>query len=153
MSVVSKGFVTVLWAWIACNIINGIHESTYFNKLQKWGLKSPASRLFTQQFIQAQIKENIKASRHWLLCGEFTRLTLLLWLNFSSGSTTSLSAKGSDIASDHSTTWWSLDGHWLKLNSTVGWTNQEIMRKSFEAFRSPRDILIPQSNPKTGLQL
>ena len=36
------------------------------------GLKSPASRLFTQPFIQAQIKENIKAPRHWPLCGEFT---------------------------------------------------------------------------------
>ena len=34
-------------------------------------LKSPASRLFTQTFIQAQIKENIKALRHWPLCGEF----------------------------------------------------------------------------------
>ena len=33
-------------------------------------LKSPASRLFTQSFIQ--IKENIKAPRHWPLCGEFT---------------------------------------------------------------------------------
>ena len=31
-----------------------------------------ASRLFTQPFIQAQIKENIKAPRHWPLCGEFT---------------------------------------------------------------------------------
>ena len=28
-----------------------------------------ASRLFTQQFIRAQIKENIKVSRHWPLCG------------------------------------------------------------------------------------
>ena len=28
--------------------------------------------LFTQPFIQAQIKENIKAPRHWTLCGEFT---------------------------------------------------------------------------------
>ena len=28
-------------------------------------LKSPASRVFTQPFIQAQIKENIKAPRHW----------------------------------------------------------------------------------------
>ena len=40
----------------------------------KWAqcrLKSPASRLFTQPFIQAQIKENIKAPRHWPLCGEF----------------------------------------------------------------------------------
>ena len=31
-------------------------------------LKSPASRLFTQQFIPAQIKENIKVPRHWPLC-------------------------------------------------------------------------------------
>ena len=40
----------------------------------RWRLKSPASRLFTQPFIQGQIKENIKASRHWSLCevaGEF----------------------------------------------------------------------------------
>ena len=34
-----------------------------------WRLKSPASRLFTQPFIRAQIKENIKAPRHWPLCG------------------------------------------------------------------------------------
>ena len=27
---------------------------------------------FTQPFIQTQIKENIKAPRHWPLCGEFT---------------------------------------------------------------------------------
>ena len=32
----------------------------------------PASRLFTQPFIQTQIKENIKAPRHRPLCGEFT---------------------------------------------------------------------------------
>ena len=38
----------------------------------RWRLKSLASRLFTQPFIQAQIKENIKASRHWLLWEEFT---------------------------------------------------------------------------------
>ena len=30
------------------------------------------ARLFTQPFIQTQIKENIKAPRHWPLCGEFT---------------------------------------------------------------------------------
>ena len=28
--------------------------------------------VFTQPFIQTQIKENIKAPRHWPLCGEFT---------------------------------------------------------------------------------
>ena len=31
--------------------------------------KSPASPLFTQPFIQVQIKENIKGLRHWPLCG------------------------------------------------------------------------------------
>ena len=35
-------------------------------------LKSPASPLFTQPFIRAQIKENIKAPRHWPLWVEFT---------------------------------------------------------------------------------
>ena len=29
-------------------------------------------RLFAQQYVQAQIKENIKAPRHWPLWGEFT---------------------------------------------------------------------------------
>ena len=38
----------------------------------RWLLNSPALRLFTQPFIQAQIKEIIKAPRHWPLCGEFT---------------------------------------------------------------------------------
>ena len=28
--------------------------------------------VFTQSFIQTQMKENIKAPRHWPLCGEFT---------------------------------------------------------------------------------
>ena len=35
-------------------------------------LKLPASRLFTQPFIQTQITENIKAPRHCPLCREFT---------------------------------------------------------------------------------
>ena len=34
--------------------------------------QSPASWLFTQPFIQTQIKDNIKAPRHRPLCGEFT---------------------------------------------------------------------------------
>ena len=38
----------------------------------RWRLKWPSSRLFTQPFVQAKIKENIKAPRHWPLCGEFT---------------------------------------------------------------------------------
>ena len=36
-----------------------------------WRLKSPASPLLTQPFIRVQIQENIKALRHWPLCGEF----------------------------------------------------------------------------------
>ena len=35
-------------------------------------LKSPAPRLFTQLFVQVQIKEYIKVPRHWPLCAEFT---------------------------------------------------------------------------------
>ena len=38
----------------------------------RWRLISPAARLFIQPFIQVQIKENIKAPRHWPVCGEFT---------------------------------------------------------------------------------
>ena len=39
----------------------------------QWCLKSPALPLFTQPFIQAQIKEKkIKALGYWPLCGEFT---------------------------------------------------------------------------------
>ena len=35
--------------------------------------KSPTSRLFAQPFLQAQIKENIKALRHWLFVREIHR--------------------------------------------------------------------------------
>ena len=49
----------------------GIFQEFYLISYLK-SLKSPASPLFTQPFIQAQIKENIKAPRHWPLCGEFT---------------------------------------------------------------------------------
>ena len=45
---------------------------TITSKSARLCFKSPASRLFTQPFIQGQIKENIKAMRHWPLCGEFT---------------------------------------------------------------------------------
>ena len=35
-------------------------------------LKLPASRLFALAFVQAQIKDNIRALRHWPLWGEST---------------------------------------------------------------------------------
>ena len=36
----------------------------------RWRFKSLAYRMFTQPCVQAQIKKNIKASRHWPLLGE-----------------------------------------------------------------------------------
>ena len=45
---------------------------TVTSKWARWCLKSPASPSFTHAFIQVQIKENIKAPRHWPQCGEFT---------------------------------------------------------------------------------
>ena len=38
----------------------------------RWRLKSPASPLLAHLLVRAQIKENIKAPRHWPLCREFT---------------------------------------------------------------------------------
>ena len=59
------------------DLINAlISKLNYFitmtSQRARWRLKSPASRLFTKQFIQARIKENIKSLRHWSLCGQFT---------------------------------------------------------------------------------
>ena len=45
---------------------------TMTSQCAQWCLKSPASPLFAQLFVQAQIKENIKAPRHWPLWGEFS---------------------------------------------------------------------------------
>ena len=36
----------------------------------RWRLKLPTSRLFAQPYVQALIKENTKAPRHWPLWGE-----------------------------------------------------------------------------------
>ena len=44
---------------------------TMTSKWARWRLKSPASPLFTQPFIQTHIKENIEAPRHWPWCREF----------------------------------------------------------------------------------
>ena len=48
------------------------HLITMTSSWARWRPKPPVSPLFTQPFIQAQIKENIKVPRHWPLCGEFT---------------------------------------------------------------------------------
>ena len=49
-----------------------IHSLQWRHNGHERHLKPPASQLFTQLFVRAQIKESIKAPRHWPLCGEFT---------------------------------------------------------------------------------
>ena len=52
--------------------------SWYFIKVTsqwtRWRLKSPASRLYTQPFVQTQIKKNIKTPRHWPFSVEIPKL-------------------------------------------------------------------------------
>ena len=67
----------VKWYTYGYNFLGFSHTEiepfiTMTSKWQRWRLKSPASRLFTQLFIQTQIKKTPKAPRHWPLCGEFT---------------------------------------------------------------------------------
>ena len=47
---------------------------SHYSDVMKGAMASqtPASWLFTEPFIQAQVKENIRAPRHWPLWGEFT---------------------------------------------------------------------------------
>ena len=52
--------------------LSEIHIITGTSWGARWRLKSPAWRLFAQPFVQAQIKINIKAPRHWPLWGEST---------------------------------------------------------------------------------
>ena len=54
---------------ICLNLDNGI---TVTSQWALWCIKSTASRLFTQPFVQTNIKEKFKAPRHWPLRGRFT---------------------------------------------------------------------------------
>ena len=45
---------------------------TVTSKWARWRLQSPTSRFISQPYFQAQIKENIKPSRHWPLYGDST---------------------------------------------------------------------------------
>ena len=53
--------------------IKGLHWLQLFfsRKAVADRLQYMCDRGFTQPFIRAQIKVNIKAPRHWPLCGEF----------------------------------------------------------------------------------
>ena len=64
----------LLWLVIVClvsTVVAVARNITVTSYWAQWYLKSPAFWLFTDPFIQAQIKENIKTPRHWLLRGEF----------------------------------------------------------------------------------
>ena len=67
-------FCLILFVLICLgNINDDISVSEHYNDVMmraRWRLKSPAPRLFAQPFVQAQIKENTKALRHWPLWGE-----------------------------------------------------------------------------------
>ena len=80
-------FIVVKSPWPACVLCDddrfdilsymsvwgrSFHIITMTSQWARLRLNSTAPRLFTQLFIQAEIKENIKAPRHWPLCGEFT---------------------------------------------------------------------------------
>ena len=64
--------------WIWCHMASLGHNGFSMNFIWciiirvRWCLKSPASWLFIQLFVQALIKENIKVLCHWPLWGEFT---------------------------------------------------------------------------------
>ena len=63
-------FQPIIWN-VRSNLKAQLNISVFIIQYE-WQITRPASPLFTQPFIQAQIKENNKASRHWPLCGEFT---------------------------------------------------------------------------------
>ena len=76
---VKLGFRTIIPIWRSAVISMSTtdRKSTYvfIAMTTQWAqerLKSPVPRLFTQSFMQTQIKENIKAPRCWPFCEEFT---------------------------------------------------------------------------------
>ena len=65
------------WIWRCLfrylSFVTSFVRITMTSERVRWRLKSPASSLFTQPFIRAQIKENIKAPRQWPLCNVIPR--------------------------------------------------------------------------------
>ena len=71
---------TITWYYKSCvNIVIHLPHQTHdlipnittvTSQWPRWRLRSTASPWFTQPYIQALIKENVKALLHWPLCGE-----------------------------------------------------------------------------------
>ena len=77
LSVKSTWWLLMAWRPFGRQVICSDHDDIGWpirvtSQWPRWRIKSPASRLFTKSFIKTQIKESIKAPRHWPLCGEFT---------------------------------------------------------------------------------
>ena len=66
--------------------IRSLLSASFVTLQSQWAplrLQSLATRVFTQPFVKAHIKENIKAPRHWPLWGESTGDR---WIPFTKGS-------------------------------------------------------------------
>ena len=103
-----------------------------------WLLRSPTSRLYTQPCIQVQIKENIKALRHWPLCGEFTEFPTQ-----SASNAENVSIWWSHHANAFRNTgpWWGSTGYrWIPHESQLSWA---LM---FSLFVIPNKLLNKRSN-------
>ena len=75
--VYNKRMVSTYPIFIGCCLSNWWPRTIalpHYNEVIMRAMASPIAspRMFAQPFIQAQIKENIEAPRHWPLCGEFT---------------------------------------------------------------------------------
>ena len=93
------------WGVILSLISTNLQCITMTSYWTRCRLKSPASRLFTQPFIQAQNKENIKAPRHRTWWGEFTDDW---WIHRTKPSNT-----------DDVSIWWRHHGHCSMQSRTI----------------------------------
>ena len=64
-------YICDMWTVVLCNHASGAISGRYCDGIMS-ALASQITGLTTQPFMQVQIKENIKAPRHWPLCVEFT---------------------------------------------------------------------------------
>ena len=66
--------IALYFVFIVGCVTKTVIQTPHYNDviMSQEGSQITNSLLFTQSFIQTQIKENIKALRHWPLCGEFT---------------------------------------------------------------------------------
>ena len=69
---ITKMILIFHYSYIGISMLKISFIITMTSSWARWRFKSPASRLFTQPFLQTQINENIKTRRHWPLWGEFT---------------------------------------------------------------------------------